>query len=182
MTRIAGGASEEGAGPARAYTGRFYMRFSANPCYVRCPRRGGGGAGWSGDACVALGGRVPHLHAGDSLGTQGDASVPTLLYTTPAPTRTIPHPKPPHEKPTRVSPQWIPLHLQESHEVWRGTIKPGILPIRLSLFKATSQEADGSFPGKLCSLGMIEIRTILLEEPVLCSGIDIEAHFFPRAL
>jgi len=34
--------------------------------------------------------------------SQGDASVPTLLHTTPAPTRTIPltFPKPPREKPT----------------------------------------------------------------------------------
>jgi hypothetical protein len=83
---------------ARVYTGRFCVRFSANPYHVRCPRRGGSGAGWRGDACVALGGRVSQLHAGCSSGTQGDASVPTLLHTTPAPTRTRPFPKASHTK------------------------------------------------------------------------------------
>jgi hypothetical protein len=37
----------------------------------QCPRRGGSGAGWRGDACVALGGRVSHLHVEYCSGMQG---------------------------------------------------------------------------------------------------------------
>src|SRR6266581_6444555 len=47
------------------------------PFHVHCPRRGGSGAGWSGDACVALGARTPRRMQASHPPTQGDASVPT---------------------------------------------------------------------------------------------------------
>ena len=52
------------------FRGRFFVRRFGKRYRSR---RGGRGAGWSGDACVALGGRASRVHAG----MQGDASVPT---------------------------------------------------------------------------------------------------------
>src|SRR5713226_5033795 len=50
-------------------------------------RRGGGGVGWSGDPCGRPWvGRVFRSQEQDA----GDASVPTLLHTSPAPTGTLP--------------------------------------------------------------------------------------------
>src|SRR6266496_6119974 len=68
------------AGVSPIFRGRFFVRRFGKRYRSR---RGGRGAGWSGDACVALGGRASRVHAG----MQGDASVPTQPHTAPAPTR-----------------------------------------------------------------------------------------------
>src|SRR6266699_5716570 len=88
---------------ARHHAGHFKLAFRVGRewCWVergrlRRPGRKGvsswrcwrGRAKMKTDACVALGGKVSRLHAMWSSGMQGDASVPTLLHTTPAPTRT----------------------------------------------------------------------------------------------
>src|SRR5436305_11487694 len=79
-----GGDAQHKASPLRihtapAFTGRYFAMSLRKPLRTR---RGGGRVVRGRDACVALAGGEIRSRNQD----EGDASVPTLLHTTPAPT------------------------------------------------------------------------------------------------
>jgi hypothetical protein len=66
-------------GGSGSFTGRHFIMSPGKPLRIR---RGGGWVVGGEDACVALGGGATRAQGHD----EGDASVPSPLHTTPAPT------------------------------------------------------------------------------------------------
>jgi len=94
--------------PSPAFTGRYFMTSPGKPLHTR---RGEGWVVQGGDACVAL---VPFPCA-PFPSCQGDASVPTPLHTTPAPTNG-----------TICPPKSLPLKVHNpTQEIFRFLVNPG---------------------------------------------------------